>query len=515
MQGTVNRNALLASDLLESALMDAHATQNARGDYVIAPTTIVAQSAWGGGDSQVTTADLIEAGLLSELDFDLSTVTATENDLLAWGLVTPNELDNNNLVQDTNPDEVNVGDLVALGIVSLQALAQHMAPAAMQLTVTEISLNELYSSNLISKKYLAYAGLGSSGPVDIEGLLATGQVTEEDLIQAGLAVEGDFWDDSVVALSQLIGAGLVDAGDLQSNILLSLEDVLDSDAVGKKYIADEDPAWVVDANDDGRDDDGVVPITGFLADANVTFEEAVTRGLLRSNRFVNKVFQLDTLEALEHVVSVGEPPVPTTVPRFEEGELDRFVHVGTVGLDTLLSSILYDVTLSEYIEEEFVDIHDFDDATELDVAAVEAEFGVDVDDTYAVTIPLDTLVALDYTGVTLLTLIDAGFVDETDLATPVVELDIRDLEASDLFEVGDLNNYITRHDVYLYDLLGKIYIGDLVDYGLLDAGDLIVNNGGSLASMVEDGTLIRGDFDDVTLSAAALIAEGTRHGRST
>ena len=508
VQGTVGRSALLASDLLESALMGAYATQNSRGEYVIAPATIVAQSAWGGGDAQVATADLIEAGLLSELDFDLSTVTATENDLLAWGLVTPNELDNNNLVQDTNPDEVNVGDLVALGIVSLQALAQYMAPAAMQLTVTEISLNDLYASNLISKKYLAYAGLGTSGAVDIEGLLATGEVTEEDLIEAGLAYEGDFWDDSAVSLSQLIGAGLVDAGDLQSDILLPLEDVLDSNAVGKQYIADADPAWVVDSNDDGRDDDGVVPIIGFLADANVTFEDAVTSGLLRGTRFVNKVFQLDTLEALEYEVPLGEPPVPTTVPRFEDGELDRLVHVGTVGLDTLLSSILYDVTLSEYIEEGFVDIHDFDDATELDVAAVEAEFGVDVDDSYVTTVPLDTLIALDYTGVTLLTLIAEGFVDETDLAAPVVELDIRDLEASDLFEDGDLNNYITRHDVYLYDLLGEIYIGDLVGYGLLDANDLIVNNGASLASMTDDGTLIRGDFDDVTLSATALIAEG-------
>ena len=49
------------------------------------------------------------------------------------------------------------------------------------------------------------------------------------------------------------------------------------------------------------------------------------------------------------------------VPLFEDGELDDLVHVGTVRLNTLLTSILYDVTLAEYVEEEFVDVHDFND----------------------------------------------------------------------------------------------------------------------------------------------------------
>jgi len=486
VQGSLDREDLLASDVLESAILDGVSTQNARGDYVIAVSDLTDLS-------YVTLADLIRHGLLGPLDFDLSTVTVPENDLLAWGLVTQNKLDNNNLVQDADPDVVNAGDLVALGLVGLEDLAEHLSAGELQLATSELDQADVFAADVVAINFLQSEGLGTSGPVDLEGLLATGVVDEDDLVTAGLIERNDFWDDSAVTLLAMFDAGLIDAEDLIEDTLVPLDDVLRSDAVGEKYIAD------AHLDDDG---DGHIPIDDFLLDPHVGFAEAVDRGLLQGDRFVNKVFDLEVLEGLEHMA--GDPP--TLQPRFEDGQLDRIVHVGTVGLDTLLASPLYDVTLAEYVAEEFVDVHDFQNI-DLDVAALEAEFGVDIDDSYVATVPLHSLIALDYDEITLWDLINEGYVGEGDLATPVVELDIRDLEASDLFEQGDLNNYISSYDVYLYDLIAEIYVGELVGFGLLESGDLIVNHLGSLGDLVDEGILGRDDFEDITLSAADLDAD--------
>jgi len=488
VQGSLDREDLLASDLLESAILDGVTTQDARGDYVIDVSDLTDLS-------YVSLADLIRHDLVSSLDFDLSAVTVPENDLLAWGLVTQDKLDNNHLVQDADPDVVNVGDLVSLGLVTLEEMAEHRSPGELQLALAELRQADVFAADVIAANFLESEGLGTTGPVDVEGLLATGMVSEDDLVDAGLIDRSDFWDAGPVTLLQMFDAGLVDADDLVDDTLVPLNDVLRSDAVGEKYIAD------AGLDDDG---DGYIPIDDFLLDPHVGFSEAVQRGLLRGDRFVNKVFELDVLEALEQMT--GDPP--SLQPVFEDGQLDAIVHVGAVGLDTLLASPLYDVTLAQYVEEEFVDVHDFENI-DLDVATLEAAaFAVDIDDSYVETVPLHSLIALDYDEITLPDLINEGYVGEANLAAPVVELDIRDLEAGDLFEEGDLNNYISSYDVYLHDLINEIYLGDLVGFGLLDSGDLIVNHLGSLGDLVDEGILSRNDFQDVTLSATDLNADG-------
>ena len=155
------------------------------GDDVIAITELTSLP-------YVTLADLIKYGLASSLDFDLSSATVQENDLLAWGLVTPNKLDNNNLVQDTNPDTVNVGDLVSLGLVTLEDLAEQMTPAELQLAVTDVDQTSVFSSNVLGVKYLENEGFSTSGPIDVEQLIAAGPVTQDEITQAGLIRESDF-----------------------------------------------------------------------------------------------------------------------------------------------------------------------------------------------------------------------------------------------------------------------------------------------------------------------------------
>ncbi|MCP3933848.1 MAG: hypothetical protein GY708_00595, partial [Actinomycetia bacterium] len=498
VQGSVDAAALLSSDVLETAIVaDAGlvVTQDAAGDDVIAIAELTSLP-------YVSAADLIRAGLVTSLDFNLSAATVEENDLLAWGLVTPNKLDNNNLVQDTNPDTVNVGDLVSLGVATLEDLAEQMTPAELQLTTTDILLSSVYASNVLGTRLLESEGLPTSGAVDIEQLIAAGPATEDELVEAGLIHENDFWDTSVITLLQLydelVGDGKPyteatwNTAFLVPDSTVPLDKLLASDVVNDQYIEDA----VLDP-----DADNYVLIADLLSDIHVTFEELVTGGLLRASAFVNKVYELSDLEALE----------VESEPRFEDGQLDRLVSVGTVGLDTLLASPLYDVTLEQYIAAEFVDVFDFENV-DLDVTTLNTDFGFSHID-YPVTIPLRTLVALDFdalvlTEITLLDLLDAGYIDEGDLATPVVELDIRALEASDLFETGDLNNYISAYEVRLYDLVNEIYIGQLVTLGELEAADLIVNNLGSLMQLVDDGVLAIGDFQDAALSAATLDGDG-------
>ena len=108
----------------------------------------------------------------------------------------------------------------------------------------------------------------------------------------------------------------------------------------------------------------------------------------------------------------------------------------------------------------------------------------------------------------LLNLITVGLVDTVDLTDPGMGLDIIDLEASPLFENGDLDNYISAHQVFLYDILETIYLGDLVTWGLVNVNDLIIRNSGSLASFVDEGLLDKNDFTNKTLSASALNASG-------
>ena len=204
-----------------------------------------------------------------------------------------------------------------------------------------------------------------------------------------------------MTLRQLVEAGLVDETQLGTDTTVNLAVLLDSDVVSQKYLDDQnlDP-----------DDDDYVLIEDLLLDSFSPFAELVKHGVLRGKDFINKIFDLSALEAIE--VMKGEPP--SLQPLFEDGELDDIVHVGTVGLDTLLAAIIYDVTLAEYVEEEFVDVFDFDNI-DLTVADLETEFAVDIDDAYIVTIPLYSLMALDLDEITLVDLIDEGYLDYGDL----------------------------------------------------------------------------------------------------
>ena len=485
VQGTVRRSSLLNSDVLELAAIESYVTQNAQGRNVVAVSDLV-------NHGMATLADLIHYGLLTALDFDLAAATVSENALLAAGLVTPNKLDNNNLVQDGSPDFVNVSDLVRLGLVTLEELAGTFTGADLHLQTSELYEADILAADVVGINVLDDAGLGQVH-VDLEGLFGTGLVSEDDLLAAGLVNANDFWKTSIVTLRQLVDAGLVDAGDLTANGVVDLDVLLESDVVGEQYLADEG----LDA-----DGDGYVLIEDFLLDAYVTFAELVNRGLLRRDKFVNKVFEQSVLEAITVLNDEME-----LVSLFADGQLDGIVHLGTVGLDTLLGSILYDVTLAEYVAAEFVDVFDFENI-DLTVADLEAEFAVDIDDAYVTTIPLHSLIALDLDAITLVALIDAEYVDAGDLASPAVQLDIVALERSDLFETGDLNNYISAHAIYLYDLIGEVFIGDLVTLGLLEVSDLIVRNLGQLETLVEDGVLDKTSFVDKTLSAAALNTSG-------
>jgi len=487
VQGSVDAEDLLESDLVETAPLESYVTQSPQGDDVVAIADIV-------GNSLASLAELVSCGLLSRGDFDLSGVTVSENDLLASGLVAPNKLDNNDLVQDGSPDYVAVGDLVALGLAGLADLAEHGVVTDGQLTTTQVELGELLACDVVGQKALLDAGLATVGPIDLEELFDSGLVGEDELVRSGLVDRDDFWESSVVSLRQLVDGSLVDESDLAADATVDLAVLLESDVVSEQYIADQSL--------DG-DDDGWVAIEDLLLDTHSPFEDMVKHGLLRSDAFINKVYEQSTLEAITVMNEAMEE-----VPLFEDGELDELVHVGTVGLDTLLGSILYDVTLAEYVEQEFVDVYDFDNV-ELTIAELETRFsGLDVSDDYTDTIPLYSLVALDYDQVSLAGLVEEGFLGEGDLVDVSMGLDIRDLEDSILFEHGDLNNYITAYEVYLYDLVEIVYIGDLVDLGLLDVDDLIIRNPGMLAEMTEQGILGRDSFVDKSLGASALDAAG-------
>ncbi len=488
VMGTVDREDLLASDLVETPLLGPVTTQNAQGKDVAAIADITAASL-------ATLGELIASGLLSQTDFDIAALTVSENDLLAAGLVTPNKLDNNDLVQSGNPDVVAVSDLVALGLVSLGALVDEGMVSAAHLDTTHLLVSDLLAADVVGDHALAAAGLGTDNAIDLESLIDAGLVTLDELVENGVVDPDDLWDDSVVTLRQLEEAGLVDISHLAANTSVDLDTLMDSDVVSTQYVADSG----LDA-----DDDDTVPIEDLLLDPRSPFEEMVRRGLLRTDAFINKVFEQGALEAITVLNDAME-----TVPLFEDGELDWFVYVGAVPLNTLLSSILYDVTLSDYVTAEFVDVFDFTNI-DLTVADLESTFApLDIDDAYTDTIPLYSFAALDDATVSLVDLIASDFLDDADLADPAMGLDIRALERSDLFEFGDLNNYITAYEVYLYDLTEIVYIGDLVDLGLLSIDDLIVRNFGLLADLINDGVLDRNDFDaEATLSAAALTGSG-------
>ncbi|MCP4711616.1 MAG: LEPR-XLL domain-containing protein, partial [Planctomycetes bacterium] len=481
VQGTADRGDLLASDILEGALVQGYASQNPQGDYVVTVADLI-------DNSLATLADLVKYGLLNRYDFDLTTVTITETEVLSWGIVPPNKLDNNNLVQDGSPDFVNADELIELGLVTLEEMAGHLTAAQLQINVTELRQTAIFATDVLGINFLRDNGL-TDDDIDLEALFDTGKVSEGDLV--GVLVNAtDFWRDNVVTLSQLVDALLVDQADLATDTTVNLAVLLDSDVVSEKYIADEnlDP-----------DDDDFVLIEDLLLDTYSTFAAMVKAGLLRGEDFINKIFGQVALEAIE--VMKGEPL--SLQPLFADGQLDHIVHVGSVGVDVLLGSILYDVTLNEYISAGFVDVFDFVNI-DLTVADLEAEFTVDIDDSYVTTIPLYSLVALGLPEITLSLLISEGYVTDGNLSVPVVELDIRDLESSSLFEVGDLNNYISSYDVYLLDLIEEVYIGDLVDLGELDVNDLIIRNFGLLADLVEEGILDKDSFVDSTLSAANL-----------
>ena len=482
VMGTVDREDLLNANVLEQAALDPYVTTDAQGKEVVTVANLISHSL-------ASLSDLVHYGLLTSLDFDLATVTMPVS-LLAPALVLQSKLEDNNLV---TAGEVNVRDVIRLGLVTLEEVAGLSSPAALHLTRTSLYVSDVLKSDVVGINVLHAEGLGASGPVDLEGLLESGLATQDDLVAAGLVDPDSFWDDSVVTLRALLDEGLVSPANLTPDATVPLAELLESNVVGHQYIQDHN------LNSVNRD---YVLIETLLADSHITFAELVRRGVLRSERFLNKVFEQSDLEAIMVLNAEGE-----TVPLFEDGELDSLVHVGTVPLTTLLTSILYDVTLAEYVEEEFVDIHDFTDVP-LTVADIEAEFGIDINDAVGPTIPLYSLVALDIPNATLVDLIEEGFVDKDDLTDPAMPLDIRDLEASDLFENGDLNNYISAHQVYLRGLISIVFLGKLVDLDLLGVSDLIVRNLGLLGDLVDDGLLNRDSFVNKSLSATSLNASG-------
>ena len=70
---------------------------------------------------------------------------------------------------------------------------------------------------------------------------------------------------------------------------MPLDELLESNVVGHKYIEDHNLNSV---NED------YVLIETLLADSHITFDEMVQRGVLRSERFLNKVYEQSDLEAI-------------------------------------------------------------------------------------------------------------------------------------------------------------------------------------------------------------------------
>ncbi|MCK4837573.1 MAG: hypothetical protein KAS94_02165 [Desulfobulbaceae bacterium] len=506
IQGTVDAESLLDSDVLENAILDGDITQNAQGKDIVAISDLTDLS-------YISLADLVTSGLLVLSDFDFAGINVSENDLLASGLVSPNKLDNNDLVQDDSPDYVVLAEILALNLASLADLAAADIVTDAHLTPSSLLLNDILAADIVGQNALTHAGLATSGDLDIETLIATGLVSESDLVQSGLVDTTDFWEDSVVSLRQLVEAGLVTESHLADNTDVDYGILMESDVVCMAYILEHYVAYLYesDTDDDTEPDprnSDLIPIEDLLLDTHSPFVEMVLHGLLRGDRFINKVYEQTDLEAITVLdVDSGE-----MVQLFEDGELDDIVYVGSVDVDTLLDSLLYDVTLVEYVEEEFVDLYDFDNFN-LDVEPIETEYSVDLDDaTYPANIPLYSLIALDLTDITLIDLIEDGFVDEDDLTDAEnLELDIRALEYSILFEYGDLNNYISAHQVFLHDLIERVYIGDLVELGELDADDLIIRNSGTILELADivDGDLLRRDnFEDIDITAASIDSAG-------
>jgi len=485
IQGKINKRALLESNILEEAILETYITQDGSGTKIVAISDLVT-------NNLATISGLIEAGLISRNDFDLTGLTVTENNILSTGLVTKSQLDKHGLVKEGNPDYVEVEPLIVLGLAGLKDLAKHGIITSAHLSTQNLEVSKILSSNVIGEKALKDKGLDDSDTIDVEALLSTtfaGGIilSEDDLIQAGLIAKKDFYKESVITLKALVQAGLVNEASLIPNSTVSLDKLLESDVVGQTYIDSEGLA----------DSNGYILIEDLLSDSHLSFEKLVTSTLLRPEDFINKVFNLTDLESAQ---INGEP-------LFEEGQLDDMVHVGTVPLSTLLDSILFDKTLYDYVQQEFVNLFDFNNI-DINVSEVETTFGVNVDDSLGETVGLYSLIASGTSGVNLLNLIHMGFVGRDDLKNPDMELDIVELEDSILFEKGDLNNFISAYEVYLYDLAEEAYIGDLVTLGLLGVNDLIIRNFSHLQELVEEGILGRDNFKNKDLNATVLVASG-------
>ena len=141
----------------------------------------------------------------------------------------------------------------------------------------------------------------------------------------------------------------------------------------------------------------------------------------------------------------------------------------------------------------------------LDVATVETELTVDVDDGLGATVSLYDLLDENLSGVTLDTLISANLIEAEDLMeAATIELDIVQLEGSSLFVTGDLNNFISAHQVHLHEILDTIYLGDMVQAAWVDADDLIIRNTEILADLVDQDLLTKVHFVNKTLSSSAI-----------
>ena len=333
VQGSVDRNNLLASDLIEMDALTGLISQDANGIDIVLIADLI-------DNSLATLADLVHAGLITQAHFNLGNVTVSENDLLASGLVPQNKLDDNYIVRNGDPDYVEISPLLALQFVSLYDLALNGFVSEANLNIVTLGLTAVLESDVIGENALLSVGLGGTDTVDLEELLASGLVTEEDLILNGLAFPRDFYDDSVVTLLALVDAGLVDETDLTANSRLPLDELLESDVVGRKYINDNSLA----------DADGIILIEDLLSDSHLTFASLVNSAVLIREDFRNRIFEQSALEATLH----------SSVPVFDEGQFDGIVHLGTVGVDILLNSILFGVTLYDFVQHEFVDIFDFD-----------------------------------------------------------------------------------------------------------------------------------------------------------
>ncbi|MEK9863666.1 MAG: hypothetical protein VW804_10975, partial [Verrucomicrobiota bacterium] len=581
VMGQVDRSALIESGLIEDAFLSDADLTPVDGVQMLAIGALLADE-----DIAIELVDLIHAGLLSASDFNML-AQIDENDLLVSGLVAPQQLDDNHLLQGDSPRHVVASHLVQLQLTTLADLVgAGLISAESHLVTTHIEYETLRSTGKVAISTLKNIGLENGDRIDLETLLERLPIELESLERAGLVDPSEYYQDSVVSLRKLVAAGLVDEAQIREGMTVKLTELLASDVIATEYLslhandlfvtysadsngapitltqsvsrgsqvqiqlsngdgvkvgarvvfADGEEAWILSVFEAGGDtaptnftvnlerpksagsevtirwEDQIRLSALIEAGALINLESLALSGLLGFEDFSQKVF--DDVDAFEALIGADGLPLVSA------DQLEDIVRVGSVDIDDLLGSPLFrNVALVDYITSGFLGVNQFQNVSLSieDILTLHADWALETDEDE---LRLSALIELLPEDVGLETLVMDGFLTQDHLLsdTPVM-LDIRDLERSELFEAGDLNNFISSTEIWLSDLASLVPLHELVSQGFVKQDDIrpeVVSvsyqhlkdsNTLEQAWLIEQG-LIEGQEDFVSLDTGLLAFTG-------